>query len=66
MCAPECNVSVDKSLTLWKMYIPSKHATFFIKSFELYAAKSDYVWNMYIGQVTIFGKSLKIGCMAQK
>jgi hypothetical protein len=59
---PECNVSVDESLMmwkgrlLWKVYIPSKRARFGIKSFELCEAKSSYVWNfiIYIGQYTIF------------
>jgi hypothetical protein len=64
---PNCDVSVDECLIMWKgrlmwkVYISSKHARFCIKSFELYEAKSDYVWNfiIYIVQDTIFDKSLK-------
>jgi hypothetical protein len=46
---------------LWKVYIPSKHARFGIKSFELCEAKSAYAWKfvIYIGQDTIFDESLK-------
>jgi hypothetical protein len=39
--APECDVSSDKSLMMcksnlsWKVHIPSKHAKFHTKSFEL-------------------------------
>jgi hypothetical protein len=45
----------------WKLYIPSKRARFGIKSFQLCEAKSGYIWNfiIYIGQDTIFEKSLK-------
>jgi hypothetical protein len=45
----------------WKVYIPSKHAGFDIKSFELCEAISGYVFNfiIYIGQDAIFDKSLK-------
>jgi hypothetical protein len=41
-------VSVDESLMMWKVYIPSKRAKFGIKSFELCEAKSGYVWNFII------------------
>jgi hypothetical protein len=46
---PECDVSVDESLMMWKGYsswkvvIHSKHVRFGIKSFELCEAKSGYV-----------------------
>jgi hypothetical protein len=64
---PECDVSVDKSLMMWKehlswkVYIPSKRARFGIKSFKLCEAKSGYVWNfiIYTGQATVFEESLK-------
>jgi hypothetical protein len=54
---PECDMSVDESLMMWKghfswkVYIPSKCARFGIKSFELCEAKADYIWNIiiYIG-----------------
>jgi hypothetical protein len=68
---PECDVSVDESLTMWKgclswkVYILSKLAGFDIKLFELCEANSGYVWNfiIYTGQDTIFNRSLKISCM---
>jgi hypothetical protein len=47
--APECDVSVDEWLLMWKgslswkVYIPSKCAKFGIKSFELCEAKSGEV-----------------------
>jgi hypothetical protein len=55
-------VSVDESLTMWKgrlswkVYIPSKHDRFGMKSFELCEVKSSYVWNIIIctGQDTVF------------
>lgn len=64
---PECYVSVDESLMMWKgrlgwkVFIPSKRARFGIKSFELCEAESGYVWNfiIYIGKETIFDESLK-------
>jgi hypothetical protein len=58
---PECDVSVEEYLMMWKIYIPSKHARFGIKSFELCETKSGYVWNfiIYTGQDTVFGKFLK-------
>jgi hypothetical protein len=64
---PKCYVSADESMMtwkrrlLWKVYIPSKRATFGIKSFELCEAKSGYVWNfiIYTGQDTVFYESLK-------
>jgi hypothetical protein len=59
---PECDVSIDESLMIWKgrlswkVYIRSKHDRFGIKLFQLCEAKSGYVWNFiaYIGQDTIF------------
>jgi hypothetical protein len=61
---PECDVSVDESLMMWKgrlswkVYIPSKCARFGIKSFELCKAKSGCVWNfIYNGQDTVFTES---------
>jgi hypothetical protein len=53
----ECDMSEDESLMMWtgclswKEYIPSRHARFGVKSFELSGAKSGYVWNfiIYIG-----------------
>jgi hypothetical protein len=64
---PECDMSVDESLMMWKgrlswkVYIPSERARFCIKSFELCEAKSSYVWNfnIYTGQDTVFDESLK-------
>jgi hypothetical protein len=58
---PECEVSVDQSLMMWKAqlswkaYIPSKRARFRIKSFELCEAKSGYVWNfiIYVGRIPL-------------
>lgn len=45
----------------WKVYIPSKHARFGIKSLELCEAKSGYVWNfiVYVGQDIAFDETLK-------
>jgi hypothetical protein len=71
---PERDVSVDKSLImwkgrlLWKVYIPSERARFGVKSFELYGARPCYVWNfiIYTGQDTIFEESLKMSHMFQK
>jgi hypothetical protein len=62
-------MSVDESLMMWKgrlswkIYIPSKHARFGIKSFKLSEAKSGYVWNfiIYIGYDTAFDESLNNG-----
>jgi hypothetical protein len=60
---PECEVSVDESLMMWKgrlswkKYIPSKWDRFGITSlFELCEAKFCYVWNfiIYIGLDTAF------------
>jgi hypothetical protein len=54
VCTPECDVSVGESLMMWKgrlswkAHIPSKGASFGIKSFELCEAKSGYVWNLFI------------------
>jgi hypothetical protein len=51
---PEGAVSVNESLTMWKgrlswkVGMPSKHARFGIKSFELREAKSGYAWNFII------------------
>jgi hypothetical protein len=44
-----------------KVCIPSKHATFGIKSFEFCEAKSCYVWSfiIYTGQDTVFEESTK-------
>lgn len=64
---PDCDVSIDESLMMWKgrlawkVFIPSKRARFGIKSFELCEAKSGYVWNflIYVGKETIFDESLK-------
>jgi hypothetical protein len=48
------NISLDESLTLWKgrlgfkQYIPLKAAKFGIKSFELCASSSGYLWNFII------------------
>jgi hypothetical protein len=64
---PECEVSVDESLMMWKrrlswkVYIPSKRAIFGVESFELCEAKSGYVWNViiYVGQDTAFDDSLR-------
>jgi hypothetical protein len=52
----------------WKVYIPSKHARFGIRSFELCEAKSGYVWNfiIYIGKDGVFDETLKMSHMAQK
>jgi hypothetical protein len=52
----------------WKVCIPSKHATFSIKSFELFEAKSDFIWNfiIYIGRDTTLYESLKMSYMAPK
>ena len=55
---PECDVSVDESLMMWKnrlawkVYVPTKHARFDTKSFELCEAESGYVWNfiVYVGK----------------
>lgn len=65
--SPECDVSADESLMMWKgclswnVYIPSKRARFDIKSFELCETKSGYVWNfiIYTGQDTVLDESLK-------
>jgi hypothetical protein len=58
---PECDVSVDESLMMWKgclswkVHIPSKCVRFGIKLFQLCEAKSGYVWNfIYSGQDTVF------------
>jgi hypothetical protein len=59
---PECDVSIDESMMMWKghlswkVYITSKRTKFGIKSFELCEAKSGYVWNfiIYTGQDTVF------------
>jgi hypothetical protein len=65
-------VSVDESMQhgrlSWKVYVPSKHAGFGIKSFKLCEAKSCYVWNfiIYVGQDTAFDDTLKISLMVQK
>ena len=64
---PDCDVSIDESLMMWKgklgwkVFIPSKRARFGIKSFELCEAKSGYVWNflVYVGKETVFDESLK-------
>jgi hypothetical protein len=55
-------VSVDESLMMWKIYIPSKCDRFGIKLFEMCEAKSGYVWNfiLYIGQDTVLDVFLKI------
>jgi DNA-directed RNA polymerase subunit RPC12/RpoP len=65
---PERDVSVDESLMMWKVYIPSKCARCGIKSFELCEAKSGYVWNfmIYTGQDTAFDESLKMSHMVHK
>jgi hypothetical protein len=53
---PESDVSVNESWMMWKVYVPSKHPRFGIKSFELCEAKSGYVWNfiIYTEQDTLF------------
>jgi hypothetical protein len=64
---PECDMSVDKSLVMWKghlswkVYVPSKPVRFGIRSFELCEAKSSYVWNfvIYVGQDITFDGPLK-------
>jgi hypothetical protein len=64
---PECDVSIDESLMmwkgclLWKIYSPSKRARFGTKTIELCEAKSGYVRNfvIYIGWDTIFEESLR-------
>jgi hypothetical protein len=64
---PECDVSVNESLMMWKgrlsweLYIPSKQARFGIKPFKVCEAKSGYVWNfiIYTGQDTVFDESQK-------
>jgi hypothetical protein len=61
-CTPECDVSVDESLMVWKghlswkVYISSKRATFGRKSYESREAKVGYIWNfiIYLGQDTVF------------
>jgi hypothetical protein len=51
---PECDVSLEESLLMWKgrlswkAYIPSKLVRFDIKSSELSEAKSGHVWNFII------------------
>lgn len=56
----ERNVSIDESLLLWKVYIPSKRSRFGIKSYELCESSSGYVWDLfiYIGKETPFDDAL--------
>jgi hypothetical protein len=64
---PECDVSVVEPLMMWKghlswkVYIPSKHVRFGIKSFELCEAKYGYVRNftIYTVQDTVFDEFVK-------
>ncbi|GBM15692.1 PiggyBac transposable element-derived protein 4 [Araneus ventricosus] len=51
---PECEVSVDESLLLYKgrlafkQYIPNKRSKFGIKFYQLCEARSGYIWNSLI------------------
>ena len=59
---PGQNTAIDESLTLWrrrlssKQYIPLKSSKFGIKSYELWASSSGYLWSfiIYTGKDTVF------------
>ncbi|XP_049954903.1 piggyBac transposable element-derived protein 4-like [Schistocerca serialis cubense] len=60
---PERNITIEKSLLLWKgrlgwkQYIPSKHSRFGIKLYELCESSFRYVWDfiVYTGKDTNYG-----------
>ncbi|XP_065671970.1 piggyBac transposable element-derived protein 4-like [Hydra vulgaris] len=51
---PNKNISIDKSLLLWKghlswkQYIPSKRSRFGMKSFALCESATGYIWNCFL------------------
>ena len=64
---PKCDVSVDESLMMWKghfawkIYVPTKHVRFGIKSFKLSEVEPGYVWNFiaYVEKETTFDEDVK-------
>ena len=77
MYTPQCDVSVDESLMMWKghlawkVYVATKRANSGVKLFKLSEAESSYVWNFifYVGKEnvkdeTYYGSNIVLEVMA--